>query len=153
MGWEAATVTVNGSSYIGYDITAGGCSAESGAWVVGVPLQMGANTIDAEVCDFWGNCGYASTIVYRDSPMGYAVSITPDSGSTTATEDAASVVNFTISNTGDVGGTLNGSVSCTGALYDCIVPFATTFTAYLALGDSISMPADFSTSEGATGTV
>jgi YD repeat-containing protein len=150
------TVTVNGTNYtaIGGRGAGGlGCELSSGVWTVSVTLQPGQNSVDVQVCDWLGNCGFGSTSITYDAPQP-ALSVSADQPSISWNEDTGGGTSFTVLNTGNVSGLVDFAVSCGGALSDCGGTAGNvSWSQSLNIGDRLSVPAGFIAGEGTSGTI
>src|SRR6185437_12061980 len=107
---DPGSITVNGSTYGALRSGGGGgqfgCTY-SGGWGAFVPLDPGANSVSAEVCDVNDNCESASTTVFYDV---YDLSVSGGTSPLPIQEVTSGSASFTINNTGSMDGTLQITV-------------------------------------------
>ena len=142
-------ITLNGAPVTGFTHTGSGSSYTSTGTVT---LQVGTNTLDASICDTFGNCSSASQIWYY-RPWIYSVTVAPDGGWSEIPAAASRNQTFSVTNTGETTATYLLGAGCVGAVFasSCTVsPSSVT----LASGAQQSVTAAFTSGAGgSTGTL
>jgi RHS repeat-associated protein len=142
-------ITFNGNPVTGFTHTGSGSSYTSTGTVT---LTVGANTLDASICDTFGNCTSASkTWYYR--PYINSVSVTPDGGWAEIPASTTRTQQFTVTNTGETSATYLLSTVCINTAFASPCTVSPTSVTLAPDAQQVATASFYSGVAGTTGTL